>query len=96
MPTLRAEELRFQLDRTTKSKNAPSFVRDGIIRTMRNLHAFAFWVGFPLIFLIVAGSYQLTRGEGPMGERVAALVFFAVIATLIQGTVFRMTKRDRL
>jgi hypothetical protein len=43
----------------------------------------------------VVGPFSPTRGEGPMGERVAAIVLFLAFAAFIQGMVYRATSRGR-
>jgi hypothetical protein len=57
--------------------------------------AFYFWVLPPLVAIAVVGPFILTRGEGPMGERVAAIVLFLAFGALIQGIVYRATSRGR-
>ncbi len=61
---------------------------------MRSLQRLAFWIAPPFIALVLVGSYELTRGEGPMGDRVAILVSFLTLAAFIQGCAYRVTRKS--
>lgn len=63
-------------------------------RSVRNSRALAFWVLPPLLVIAVAG-FLLIRGEGPMGERIAAIVVFLVLAALVDGVVYRATSNRK-
>jgi hypothetical protein len=68
---------------------------DDTLGDVKNFRALAFWILPPLLAVAVVGPFVLSRGEGPMGERVAAIVLFLVFAAFIQGILYRATSRAR-
>lgn len=62
---------------------------------MKNFRTLAFWILPPLLAIAVVGPFTLIRGEGPMGERVAAIVSCVVFVAFIQGITYRATSRGR-
>lgn len=72
-----------------KAQGAPGRPR----RNVMNQHAVAFWILPPLLAVAVMSPFILSRGEGPLGERVAALAYFLVIAAFAQWIVYRGTRR---